>query len=141
MSAESSGIWNQEVVCAVSPKRRVALIAADLAVVLAAYFAALELRFAGSVPRTYWRNFWLVIGVIAVVHVLTNYLFGLYVQAKRGRLLLAGATGAAVVVGTGLLVRSSGWSLPISVLLIGSVLTAIWFGVLRHPSWYAREVP
>src|SRR5207247_6979477 len=64
-------------------RRDVALVLLDIGIAAAAYLAALVLRLNGSVPRDYWLNFRWFIVVAVTVHLLSNYLFGLYGQMWR----------------------------------------------------------
>ncbi len=83
-------------------RRDVPLAVLDLALVFPAYLGPLALRFEGSIPHLYWHNFWIFIPIVAVLHLLANYAFGLYGQMWRyasieeaRRLALAGATSFA----------------------------------------------
>src|SRR3712207_9487099 len=77
----------------------------DLAVVFTAYFVPLVLRFGGEVPDRYWNAFWRFGAMACILHLLVNYLFGLYGQMWRfanipgGR--RAGPLGAGAAAGGG----------------------------------------
>ncbi|MGQ0669880.1 MAG: polysaccharide biosynthesis protein [Actinomycetota bacterium] len=118
-------------------RRDVPLSLLDLAVVFPAYLGPLVLRFDGMVPTNYWRNFLPFVSVAAFLHFLSNYLFGLYGQMWRyasvqeaRRVVLAGVSGAALVIGAGTL-----WGgrrpLPLSVMILGSLLSLMAFGAIR----------
>jgi FlaA1/EpsC-like NDP-sugar epimerase len=121
-------------------RRDVALGLLDLTVVFLAYLAPLVLRFNGSVPHDYWANFrWFVV-VAGVVHLSSNYLFGLYGQMWRyasvqeaRRVVLAGLFGGTIMLVTALWL--SGHRLvPLSVVLLGSALSLMGFGAIRFQS-------
>src|SRR6266511_3965665 len=79
--APASVGWPSRIVALL--RRDVALVALDIGVVAVSYLAPLVLRFNGTVPRNYWQNLpWFVV-VAATVHLLSNYLFGLYGQMWR----------------------------------------------------------
>ena len=121
-------------------RRDVPLAALDVVVVLAAYLMPLVLRFDGSVPDVYWAHFRAYLPVIALVHILANYLFGLYgqmwryasVQEARRVVLAATAAGALIVVANGLIVRPQ--PLPLSVVILGAGLSLMGFGAIRFES-------
>jgi FlaA1/EpsC-like NDP-sugar epimerase len=113
----------------------------DIAIVFVAYLAALALRFDGSVPAAYWKSFWVFLPVVASLHILSNLLFGLYGQMWRyasvqeaRRVVLAGLSSGAV----GLIVAT--WLgrgirlMPLTVILVGSVLSLGGFGAIRFQS-------
>ncbi|MGQ0670440.1 MAG: polysaccharide biosynthesis protein [Actinomycetota bacterium] len=121
-------------------RRDVPLGLLDLAVIVPAYLGPLVLRFDGDVPRRYWDNFWWFVAVAAVLHLLMNYLFGLYGQMWRyasvqeaRRVVLSGVTAGALIVGAGEL-----WGglrpLPLSVMILGAVLALMAFGAIRFQS-------
>src|SRR5439155_9803213 len=64
-------------------RRDIPLALLDLGLLVPAYLGPLVLRFDGNVPERYWRGFWFFAPMLAVIHLLTNYLFGLYGQMWR----------------------------------------------------------
>jgi FlaA1/EpsC-like NDP-sugar epimerase len=117
-------------------RRDVPLAVLDLAAVFGCYFVPLVIRFGGAVPDRFWRGFW-TFGVLAVlVHLLLNYLFGLYGQIWRyasvqeaRRVVLSGALAAILVVLFDLVPADR--PLPLSVVILGGLLTVATFGVIR----------
>src|SRR5436309_4465781 len=113
----------------------------DLAVVPVAYLAPLVLRFNGSVPHPYWQNFRSFVPVAACLHLLANYLFGLYGQMWRyasvqeaRRVVLAGLMGGLFVIGAAIGVWRGGTPLPISVLILGAAMSFMGIGAVRFQS-------
>ena len=110
----------------------------DLGVVFVAYIAPLVLRFDGRVPPAYWSNFWWFASVAALIHLLANYMFGLYgeiwryasVQEAR-RVVLAGIAGGALMTALDVSLRTRLYPLPISVVVLGSTLSLMGFGAIR----------
>jgi FlaA1/EpsC-like NDP-sugar epimerase len=120
-------------------RREVPLVVMDLAVVFVAYLIPLVLRFDGAVPSQYWTNFRLFIGAAAIVHLLANYLLGLYAQMWRyasvqeaRRVVLSGLLAGVFVVGTGFVFSPR--PLPMSVLIAGPGLSLFGFGAIRFQS-------
>jgi FlaA1/EpsC-like NDP-sugar epimerase len=122
-------------------RRDVPLAILDLAIVVPSYMLPLVLRFDGAVPRGYWRNFLQFMPLVAVVHLLSNYLFGLYGQMWRyasvqeaRRVVLAGSVGGALVVALGVTWNAGLHALPLSVMVFGAVLSLLGFGAVRFQS-------
>jgi FlaA1/EpsC-like NDP-sugar epimerase len=122
-------------------RRDVPLAILDLAIIVPSYMLPLVLRFDGAVPRGYWRNFLEFMPLVAVVHLLSNYLFGLYGQMWRyasvqeaRRVVLAGSIGGALVVGLGVTWNAGLHALPLSVMVFGAVLSLLGFGAVRFQS-------
>lgn len=116
------------------------LIALDMGIVVSVYMVALVLRFDGTVPTEFWTTFRVFIPIALVIHLLTNYMFGLYGRMWRyasvheaRRLVLAG-----MVAGTILLVAALTFGrmrlLPISVVVFGATLSLLGFGAVRFQS-------
>ncbi len=117
-------------------RRDVPLAALDLAAVFACYFVPLVLRFGGDVPDVFWRGFWFFLAFAVLVHLLFNYLFGLYGQIWRyasvqeaRRVLLAGGLSATVIVLADVVPEEH--PMPLSVVLLGGALTIGAFGAIR----------
>src|SRR3990172_6825981 len=138
-------------------RRDVPLALIDLCGVFAAYFVAFVLRFQfeGGIPDAYLRNFWAFLPFVAVIHIVSNTLFGLYGQMWRyasvleaRRVLLAGLAGGTVVVGVDVLVGRAGGTgvvgvdlfvgdgrpLPVLVVVLGATLSLLAFGAIRFQS-------
>jgi FlaA1/EpsC-like NDP-sugar epimerase len=130
--------WPSRIVALV--RRDVALVILDICIVAAAYLAALVLRFNGTVPRLYWANFrWFVV-VAATVHLLSNYLFGLYGQMWRyasvreaRQVVLSGFFSGVVLTATAWLLSDRRF-VPISVVVLGSGASLMGFGGIRFQS-------
>jgi FlaA1/EpsC-like NDP-sugar epimerase len=122
-------------------RRDLPLAILDLAIIVPSYMVPLVLRFDGAVPREYWRNFLQFMPLVAVVHLLSNYLFGLYGQMWRyasveeaRRVVLAGSVGGVVVVVLGVTWNAGLHALPLSVMVFGAVLSLLGFGAVRFQS-------
>ncbi|HET7486618.1 MAG TPA: nucleoside-diphosphate sugar epimerase/dehydratase [Acidimicrobiales bacterium] len=116
----------------------VMLGALDAVLIAAAFAAVLVLRFDFRVPNHHWRQFWRFLPVGLAVSLAANWAWGLYGQLWRHasihearRLLLAGATTSAVLVGLELGVRRS---VPYSVITLGVGLGTFLCGALRFQS-------
>lgn len=117
------------------------LIALDLAIVLSAYLSTLVVRLEGAVSATYWRNFLIFMPLIAGIHLATNHLFGLYGQMwkyasvlEARRVVLAGVTaGGFIVAATTLSTRGLN-PIPLSVAILGPIISLIGFGAVRFES-------
>ena len=121
-------------------RRDLPLTALDALAVVPAYVIPLVLRYDGTVPPDAWGRFWLFMPVIVLMHLLANYLFGLYGQMWRHasiqearRLVLAGATGFALVLALDL-VTGPPWPVPLSVVLFGAGGAFAIFGAVRFQS-------
>ena len=121
-------------------RRDVPLAVLDLVIVFVSYLVPLVLRFNGKVPGEYWSNFRAFIPAIAVIHLLMNWMFGLYGQMWRyagiqeaRRVVLAAATSGLIVVGADMLLVSP-QPLPLSVVILGATLTLIGTGAIRFES-------
>ena len=122
-------------------RRDAPLLALDLAIVLSAYLSTLVVRLEGAVPAMYWRNFWIYLPLIAGIHLAINHLFGLYGQMWRyasvleaRRVVLAGVTAGGFVVAAVTLATRELRPIPLSVAILGSVLSLIGFGAVRFQS-------
>jgi FlaA1/EpsC-like NDP-sugar epimerase len=116
------------------------------------YLITLVLRFDGSVPPNYWRSFLSFMPVVAVIHLLCNYLLGLYGQMWRyasveeaRRVVVAGVIGGALVVAAGVAWPAGLNALPRPVMVFGAVLSLLGFGAIRFQSrlfsFRRRSVP
>jgi FlaA1/EpsC-like NDP-sugar epimerase len=122
-------------------RRDAPLVVLDLAVVFSAYLSTLVVRLEGDVSAWYWRNFWIYLPLIAGIHFAVNHLFGLYGQMWRyasvleaRRVVLAGVTAGGFVVAAVTLSTSELRPIPLSVAILGSVLSLIGFGAVRFQS-------
>jgi FlaA1/EpsC-like NDP-sugar epimerase len=130
--------WPSRIVALV--RRDVILVILDIGIAAVSYLAALVLRFNGSVPRNYWENFrWFVV-VAATVHLLSNYLFGLYGQMWRyasvreaRQVVLSGIFAGAVMLSTAWLLTGRRF-VPLSVVILGSATSLMGFGGIRFQS-------
>ena len=133
-----------------SVTRTAAAVRADLSlalieafIIMVAYGAAMSLRFvdaAGGVPQGWWMRLLLVLPVLLVVHIGTNALFGnyghvwKYASIDEAVRLLAATMTAGVILGTTLIIwrlAGAGGPIPVSVLVIGLMLTAAGMGAVR----------
>ena len=126
---------------AVRLRRDVPLGMLDAAAVLTAYLVLLVLRFDGQVPGEYWENFVAYAPLVLLIHVLCNYLFGLYGQMWRyasiqeaRRVVLSGMSAGALVVGLGAAVGGPIHPVPLSVLALGALLSLVAIGAIRFQS-------
>ena len=122
-------------------RRDAPLVFLDLAIVFSAYLSTLVVRLEGAVPEQYWHNFWLYLPLFVVVHLAVNYLFGLYGQMWRyasvleaRRVVLAGLTAGGFIVAAVTLPTRGLRPIPLSVAILGSVLSLIGFGAVRFQS-------
>ena len=116
----------------------------DVVIAFVSYLLTLVLRFDGSVPSEYWRNFWEFMPFALAGHLVMNEIGGLYgpmwryasVQEAR-RVVRAGILGGTFVVLANLLVEvlSGGLrALPLSVTIFGAVLNLLGTGAIRFQS-------
>lgn len=110
----------------------------DGSLVAAAYLAALVLRFDGHVPARFWNRFDSFLALAVVAHLAANWAWGLYGQLWRNasieearQIFLAEATALAFLL---LAVVEGDRLVPISVLVVGSVLATVATGVARFQS-------
>jgi FlaA1/EpsC-like NDP-sugar epimerase len=122
-------------------QRDVPLVLLDLAIVFVSYLALLVIRFDGEVPPRYWGTYWAFVPVAGCLHLLMNYMFGLYGQMWRyasvqeaRRVLLAGASSAGLVLIFGSLLWKGIRPLPLSVVGMAAVVSLIGFGAIRFQS-------
>ena len=122
-------------------RRDAPLVLLDLAIVLSAYLSTLVVRLEGAVPAMYWRNFWIYLPLIVGIHLAANHLFGLYGQMWRyasvleaRRVVLAGLTAGGFIVAAVALPTRELRPLPLSVAILGSLLSLIGFGAVRFQS-------
>jgi FlaA1/EpsC-like NDP-sugar epimerase len=120
-------------------RRDVPLVALDLAIVVASYLFALALRFNGHIPDAFWSSFWGFLPAVALIHLASNWLSGLYRQMWRyasvyeaRRVVLAGVGGGSVVIGVELVL--AGRPVPLSVVAVGALLALLAFGAVRFQS-------
>ncbi|HEX6230976.1 MAG TPA: nucleoside-diphosphate sugar epimerase/dehydratase, partial [Actinomycetota bacterium] len=119
-------------------RRDVPLALLDSVVVVVAYLVPLVLRLDGEVPSSMWGRFWRFMPSVVVVHLLCNYLLGLYGQMWRyasvqeaRRVVLAGALALALVLlGT----LWFGRPIPRSVAILGAGLALMGAGAVRFQS-------
>jgi FlaA1/EpsC-like NDP-sugar epimerase len=121
-------------------RRDLPLALLDAAVVVPAYFLPFILRYDGAVPRDAWHRFWIFLPAVVLMHLLANYLWGLYGQMWRHasvqearRVALAGLTGLLLVLGADLLAGGMR-PVPLSVVVLGSGLSLMAFGAIRFQS-------
>jgi FlaA1/EpsC-like NDP-sugar epimerase len=119
-------------------RRDVPLIVLDASVAILCYMVTLVLRFDGDVSAAYWSNFWTFIPAAACVHLVANYMFGLYGQMWRyasvheaRKMLAAGITAAVAVFVVSLALGGGNPILPVSVLVSGSALNVLGLGAIR----------
>jgi FlaA1/EpsC-like NDP-sugar epimerase len=122
-------------------RRDVPLVLFDALVVVPAYLIPLALRFNGGVPPDRWRAFWLILPGLILIHLLSNYLFGLYGQMWRyasvqeaRRVVLSGAASFCLILGLVTIVGHGGRPLPLSVVVFGSASAVMALGAIRFQS-------
>ncbi|MEO7837360.1 MAG: polysaccharide biosynthesis protein, partial [Acidimicrobiales bacterium] len=110
----------------------------DLLLVVCGYSASILMRFGGAVPEPFWRSFRGLLPLAVAVHLVSNCLFGLYGQmwrhasaaeARHAALSWASSTSVLILFD---LVKAK--RVPVSVVLLGSLLTAGAAGVVRFHS-------
>lgn len=113
------------------------LMALDAALTVGCYFAALVLRFDGSVPPAYWEGFRALVVLALGAHIGGNWAFGLYRQMWRhasvaeARCVIAAAAAATAAV---LSFSSVVGRQPVSVVLVGGLATMVLSGAVRFQS-------
>ena len=114
------------------------LLVLDLIVVFTAYFVPLVMRFGGEVPSRYWNSFWRFAAIACLIHLLANYLFGLYGQMWRfasvleaRRVVLSGLVAGPLVVAADVVLGRPVYVLPLSVVILGAGLSLVAFGAIR----------
>jgi FlaA1/EpsC-like NDP-sugar epimerase len=119
-------------------RRNVPLVILDLGAVIAGYLGPLVLRFDGSVPQLYWVNFWAFMPEVTFIHLMANYIFGLYGQVWRyasvreaRQVALSGITAGVLIVSISALSGGGIHVLPVSVVGMGAVLAFLGFGAIR----------
>lgn len=119
-------------------KRNIPLMLLDMGAIVAAYLGPLALRFDGSVPYLFWINFWAFLPEVTLIHLLANYVFGLYGQMwkyasvrEARQVALAGVSAGGVIIGLSALSGGGLHVLPLSVVGMGSVLAFLGFGAIR----------
>lgn len=117
------------------------LVILDILLVVAAYLGTLVVRLDGSVDPEYWHSFWLFLPAIVLVHLLTNFLFGLYGQMWRyasvqeaRRVVLAGLSALFIIVVLVELSSDRVRVIPLSVAVFGPVMSFVAFGTIRFQS-------
>ena len=122
-------------------RRDAPLAVVDLAIVVPAYLMSLVLRFDGKVPGRFWNSFWFFLPVAALIHLLSNYLFGLYGQMWRyasvqeaRRIVLAGVAAIVGVLLADVWLDRGLYPVPRSVVILGGTLAFIGFGGVRFQS-------
>jgi FlaA1/EpsC-like NDP-sugar epimerase len=117
------------------------LVLLDILLVVGTYLGTLVVRMEGSVDSDYWSSFWLFMPAVVLVHLLANYLFGLYGQMWRyasvqeaRRVVLAGLTALIVVVGLVELSADGIRVIPLSVAVFAPILSFVAFGTIRFQS-------
>jgi FlaA1/EpsC-like NDP-sugar epimerase len=122
-------------------RRDLPLALLDLLIVVPAYLVPLVVRFEGKVPAGRWHDFWFVLPGVAVIHLLVNYLFGLYGQMWRHasiqearRVLLSGVTSFFLVLGLVIVIGHGSRPLPLSVIAFGNASALMAYGAIRFQS-------
>jgi FlaA1/EpsC-like NDP-sugar epimerase len=122
-------------------RRDVPLAILDALIVIPAYLIPMALRYNGGIPEDRWQEFWLVLPVVVLIHLLSNYLFGLYGQMWRyasvqeaRRVLLSGATSFLLVLTFVLTTSKDERAIPLSVVAFGSAIAMTAFGTIRFQS-------
>lgn len=114
------------------------LVVLDSVLVGAGYLAVLVLRFDGAVPHRYWGRFGEFLIPAVIIHLTSNWFFGLYRQMWRHasvrearRVVHAGAAAALALL---LVFFALDRPVPISVALLGAQIVMFLFGTLRFQS-------
>jgi FlaA1/EpsC-like NDP-sugar epimerase len=120
----------------------VPLVIFDAAAIFVAYFVPLTFAIENDVSAEYWNSFWPFLPIVLLVHLLANYLFGLYGQMWRfasvqeaRRVVLASAAAFPIVFVANILLGSgTSFVLPRSVVVLGAVLSLVGIGAIRFQS-------
>ena len=123
-------------------RRDAPLVLLDLAIVVSAYLLTLVIRFEGSVPGFYWHNIRIYLPLICITHLAVNQLFGLYGQMWRyasvleaRRVALAGLTSGGFLIAADTIAGLSSLKpVPISVMILGGLISLMGFGTVRFQS-------
>jgi FlaA1/EpsC-like NDP-sugar epimerase len=119
------------------------LVFLDGLLVLGAYLGTLVVRLEGGVDPNSWRAFWRFLPVLVLIHILCNFLFGLYGQMWRyasvqeaRRVALAGVTALLAVVAVVEITHAPNGlrAIPMSVAVFGPTFAFIAFGAVRFQS-------
>lgn len=119
-------------------RRDVPLAVLDGVTVLVGYLVMLVLRFDGAVPSDAWDAYRVFMPAAVSIHLIANYLFGLYGQMWRyasveeaRRVGLAALSGGTLVFAASQLWAMNAETLPRSVIILGSILSLTGFGTMR----------
>ncbi|MGH2791286.1 MAG: polysaccharide biosynthesis protein [Actinomycetota bacterium] len=122
-------------------RRDLPLAFLDVGIVFLAYLVPLVLRFDANVPGSYWDAYRSFLPVVAFLHLVCNYLFGLYGQMWRyasiqeaRRVVLAGLTAGVFVISAATWLGRNIRLLPLSVMALGAILAFLGFGAIRFQS-------
>jgi len=113
-------------------------IVADVFLVSLAFLVALLLRFEAEIPRSYWANLLIFTFPIAMVYVASNYFFGLYnrlwryASSQEVISILGSVAVSTLILGVIDLSLIRQRPLPLSVILMGGVLTLAAFTAIRY---------
>jgi hypothetical protein len=114
------------------PRFRWARFSVDAGIVVGAYFLVLLYRFDGAVPGKYWSQFRAYLPGIVALHMLANYLFGLYGAVPRvERVLQAGLAAMVLILATTLMFSEGSRPLPLGVVLFGGLASLLGFAASR----------
>jgi FlaA1/EpsC-like NDP-sugar epimerase len=122
----------------VKVRASVPLLPLDLLLAAAAYSLVLILRFNGHIPTHYWHAFRLFLPLALGVHLVANWLAGLYGQVWRyasiaeARRVLAAGFGSGVVLFVASYTTSQ--PMPRSVIILGALVVTYFLGGLRFQS-------
>jgi len=110
----------------------------DIVLIPLAYYLALAFRFEGQIPGHYLSILLRSISAIVLIHIVVNSLSGVYRRlwlyaSVREALLLAGSVGLSTVI---VLVAVALWPsrqrLPLSVVILGGLLTFVLLGTVHY---------
>jgi FlaA1/EpsC-like NDP-sugar epimerase len=112
----------------------------DLVLVSAAYIGVMVLRFDGTVPSTNWDGFYRFLVVALMVHLSSNWAWGLYgrlwrhasIQEAR-QVVLAGGTSLTTLLVADLILPGRRLA-PFSVVLLGATVATMLAGASRFQS-------
>ncbi len=144
IGSDDRPVWGLRVMrTAAAMRADMSLALIEAVIIIVAYVVALSVRFidsAGGVPSGWWTRLLFVLPLLLVVHIGANALFGnyghvwKYASIDEAIRLFAATTTAGVILAGGLLIwRLSGADgpIPVSVLVIGVLLTAGGMGAVR----------
>ena len=131
--------WSRVASLAAQMRADLLFAAFDLVLVSAAYVGVMVLRFDGTVPSSRWDGFYRFLVVASVIHLGSNWAWGLYGRLWRyasireaRQVVLAGGTSLVTLLCVDLVLP--GRLAPFSVVLLGATVATMLAGASRFQS-------